>query len=219
MDIAGARKDDVATTAATLTKATPEQFVQLVYMPGAAHPAPVRVPGDHPSAGVPSECLRDPRRSAVTRMGRCHSGGPLSLGWAAVTRMGCTSTPWSQSSRGWVGSVDEASGGATALTDQTAALPLGGSTPYSRLLAYRQGVLEAGDSHAALGADRLCLQPLIFVIRVEDRGFQPTTLPELPPLDLFGRHDWIPPLLVSARLAEQRRESRFAGSASARPSL
>ena len=34
-----------------------------------AHPVPVGVPGNHPSAGVPP-------------------GGPLSLGWAAVTRVG-----------------------------------------------------------------------------------------------------------------------------------
>ena len=59
----------------TLTKATPEQRVQLVYMPGAAHPVPIRVPGSHPSAWQPSECGRAPRRVAVTRMGCCHSDG------------------------------------------------------------------------------------------------------------------------------------------------
>ena len=55
----------------TLTKATPEQRLQLVYLPGAAHPVPVRVPGDHPSAGVPP-------------------GGSLSLGWAGPAPPGAT---------------------------------------------------------------------------------------------------------------------------------
>ena len=44
-------------------------------MPGAAHQAPVRVPGNHPSAGVPPGGPLSLGRSAVTRMGRCHSDG------------------------------------------------------------------------------------------------------------------------------------------------
>jgi|CXWK01.1.fsa_nt_gi hypothetical protein len=67
----------------TLTKATPEQRLQLVYLPGAAHPVPVRVPGDHPSAGVPPGGSLSLGWAAVTRMGRCHSDGldqhPLEL--------------------------------------------------------------------------------------------------------------------------------------------
>ena len=58
-----------------ITKATTEKRLQLVSMPGAAHPVPVRVPGNHPSAWRPSECGHAPRRAAVTRMGRCHSDG------------------------------------------------------------------------------------------------------------------------------------------------
>ena len=72
---------------------------RLVYMQGAAHPVPVRVPGNHPSAWRPSECRAPIRVRACPPAGRCHSGGPLSLGWAAVTRMGRTSSPWSQPSR------------------------------------------------------------------------------------------------------------------------
>ena len=97
MDIAGTRTlletahdaaTAVATAAATLTRATPEQRLQLVDMPGAAHPVPVRVPGNHPSAGVPPGGPLSLGWTAVTRMGRCHSDGPLSLGWAAPAPLG-----------------------------------------------------------------------------------------------------------------------------------
>ena len=64
-----------------------------------AHPVPIRVPGDHPSAGVPSEYLRDPRRTAVTRTGCCHSDGRQALGWVAPTPLGASHLVWSETVR------------------------------------------------------------------------------------------------------------------------
>ena len=63
----------------------PQQVTGPMDMPAAAHPIPIRVPGNHPSAWQPSECGRAPRRAAVTRTGRCHSDGPLSLGSPATS--------------------------------------------------------------------------------------------------------------------------------------
>ena len=71
----------------------PQQVTGRIDMPAAAHPIPIRVPGNHPSAWRPSECGRAPRRAAVTRTGHCHSDGPLSLGSPATSDTPRNSSP------------------------------------------------------------------------------------------------------------------------------